>query len=137
MTDDNRRIAVGLELRHARQALAAARALRGLSMGNDAVSRLYCALFHFVGALLLTEGIDVTRHQSVPRLLGLHFVLTGKLTSADVAIVGRALTTRSLADYERTWDATPDIVDAAFAEVEPLIEKVEAMLAASGFADAR
>jgi len=73
MTDEDRRAAVALELRHASSALAAARLLRDAALYNDALSRLYYALFHTMTALLLTEGVEPRRHRSLPGLLGAKF----------------------------------------------------------------
>jgi uncharacterized protein (UPF0332 family) len=133
LTDENRRTAIALELRHARLALEAARLLREAELYNDALNRLYYGLFHTVTALLLTEGIDPRRHSAIPGLLGQHFGRSGALDAADVALVGRTATYRELADYERTWEATREIVDAALAEVEPLIRKIEGILDAGGW----
>lgn len=58
MTGDNRRSAIGQELRQGASALMAARALRDLDLYNYALSRLYYARFHAITALLLTEGVE-------------------------------------------------------------------------------
>ena len=134
MTDENRRAAVELELRHAKQAHGAARLLRQAGIHNDALSRLDYALFHTMTALLLTEGVEPRRHSALTSLLGAHFGAPGLLTAADIAVVGRTATYRELADYERTWEATAGVSDAAFAEVDPLIERVKAHLVQAGWA---
>ena len=135
MTDENKRQAIALALGHARAARQAAQALRDLALYNDALSRLYYALFHVMTALLLTEGVEPRRHRALPALLGKRF---GHLLDAgDVAAVSRAATYRDLADYERTWHATRVVVDAASAELEPLFDRVMAHLAAAGYGEAR
>lgn len=131
MTDQNKRQAITLALGHAREARQAAHALRRLGLYNDALSRLYYATFHVMTALLLTEGVEPRRHRAVPGLLGTHF--GSLLGAADVAVVSRTATYRDLADYERTWHATSEVADAAFAEVEPLLDRVLAHLAAAGY----
>ena len=128
MTHDNRRAAIARELEHGGKALAAARLLREAALYNDALSRLYYALFHHVAALLLTEGVDPSSHSALPGLLGKHFVLHGRLTASDVAIVSRTAGYRNLADYERTWDAPMDVVDGAFTEVLGLVARIESVL---------
>lgn len=133
MTDDNLRTAVWQEMRHSEAALKAAHALRALDLHNDALSRLYYALFHGTTALLLTEGIEPRRHRTIARLLGTRFATTGVLTAEDVAIVSRVQTYRDLADYERAWEPTGAIVDAAFAEVEPLLARIRQMLEQGGW----
>ena len=133
MTDDERRAAVALELRHAKSALSAARLLDQAALHNDALSRLYYALFHTMTALLVTEGVEPRRHRSLPGLLGSKFSASGLLTAADIAAVSRAATYRDLADYERTWEATPDVTSAAFAEIVPIIDRAVSHLASTGW----
>jgi uncharacterized protein (UPF0332 family) len=70
VTDDDRRLAIAQELRHGRAALRAARSLRDLGLHNDALNRLYYALFHHVLCLLLIEGVEPRRHAALPGLLG-------------------------------------------------------------------
>ncbi|GAH67309.1 unnamed protein product, partial [marine sediment metagenome] len=99
----------------------------------DALSRLYYALFHTMTALLLTEGVEPRRHRALPGMLGSKLSSSGLLTPADIAAVSRAATYRDLADYERTWEATSDVTDAAFAEIEPIMDRTRAYLAAKGW----
>ena len=131
MTDEERRAAVVQELRHAVLAMKAARILRDAGLDNDSLSRLYYAMFHTLTALLLTGGVEPRRHRALPGLLGTHF---GHVVGpADIVVVSRAATYRDLADYERTWNATPEIVADAFATIEPLLERVNAHLAREGW----
>jgi len=133
VTEENQRTAIEQEMRHSEAAMRAAHALRGLDLHNDALSRLYYALFHGTTALLLTEGIEPRRHRTISKLLGTRFVTTGALTAEDIAIVSRAQTYRDLADYERAWEPTGAIVDAAFAEVEPLLTRIRRILEQGGW----
>lgn len=131
MTEENRRDAIEKELRHAAAAYKAALLLRQGGLHNDALSRLYYAMFHTLTALLLTAGIEPRKHRGLPHLLGTHF--SSFLTAADIALVSRAATYRDLADYERTWDATDEIVGTAFADLDPLLARVRKHLADTGW----
>jgi uncharacterized protein (UPF0332 family) len=117
--------AVALELRHADQAHRAARLLRDSALYNDSLNRLYYALYHCVTALLLTSGVEARRHRALPGLLGTHFA--GILSPSELSVVARAATWRDLADYERTWEANLEVTSQAFAEIEPLMERVRAL----------
>jgi uncharacterized protein (UPF0332 family) len=130
VTENNRRIAIAQELHQAELAQRAARLLRDAGLHNDALSRLYYALFHTMTALSLTQGVEARRHRALTGLLGAHFVNSGALTVADIAVVSRSESYRDLADYERTWEATREIVDGAFAEVEPLLLRADELLRA-------
>ena len=126
MTADAQASAVALELRHAALAHQASRLLRDAGLYNDALNRLYYALYHTVTALLLTGGIEPRRHRALPGLLGTHF--STALTPSDLAVVARAATWRELADYERTWEANLEVTSQAFTEIEPLMDKVRALI---------
>jgi len=116
----------GAELRHAASAHRAAQLLRDAGLYNDALNRLYYALYHTVTALLLTTGVEPRRHRALPGLLGTHFA--GSLSPTDLSIVARAATWRDLADYERTWEANLEVTSQAFAEIEPLMDRVRRLV---------
>ena len=128
------RVAVAGELRHGKAAFAAAAALRDLGMRNDALSRLYYAVFHHVTALLLTEGVEPRRHRALPGLLLTHLGGAG-FDASDATRVGRLATYRDMADYERAFDATSDILDEAFRDATVIIEKATACLDARSLLD--
>src|SRR5262249_19653765 len=124
---------VSLELELGEAAVRAARALHDIGLYNDALSRLYYATLHHAVALLLTAGVQPRRHRAVAGLLSTHFLGAGALTAEDIALLGRVASDRALADYERAGRATAAIVEARLAEVEPLIARIRACLAARGF----
>ncbi len=126
MGDDARTSDVELELGHAQSAHRAAQLLRDSGLYNDALNRLYYALYHVVTALLLSTGVEPRRHRALPGLLGTHF---GKvLGPGELAVVARAATWRDLADYERTWQANLEVVSQAFMEIEPLMQRLRELL---------
>jgi len=48
-------------------------------------------------------------------------------------VVTRLSSYRDLADYERTWRATAEILAAAFADAEPLLERACDLLRRGGW----
>jgi uncharacterized protein (UPF0332 family) len=131
VNDDHRRTAVVQELHHSELASRAARLLRDAGLFNDALARLYYALYHSLTALLLTEGVEPRRHRALAGLIGTHFATV--FDASERAAIARASTFRDLADYERTWDATAAIVDDAFAEIDPLLARVRDLLVRDGW----
>ncbi|HET9955268.1 MAG TPA: HEPN domain-containing protein, partial [Polyangiaceae bacterium] len=119
-------VGIQLELGHARSAHRAAQLLRDAGLYNDALNRLYYALYHVVTALLLSSGVEPRRHRALPGLLGTHFAHA--LGPAELAAVARAATWRDLADYERTWQANAEVTAQAFAEIEPLMARLHELL---------
>ncbi len=128
MGGDARTLDVELELGHAQSAQRAAELLRDSGLYNDALNRLYYALYHVVTALLLSSGVEPRRHRALPGLLGTHF--GNVLGPGELAVVARAATWRDLADYERTWQANLEVVSQAFAEIEPLMQRLRELLPA-------
>lgn len=124
--DEEQAAAIALELGHADSAHRAAALLRDAGLYNDALNRLYYALYHTITALLLSSGIEPRRHRALPGLLGTHF--GAQLGPAQLAAVARAATFRDLADYERTWQADLEVTAQAFAEIEPLMLRLRALL---------
>lgn len=127
MTDQELRSSdIELELRHADSAHRAAQLLRQSELYNDALNRLYYALYHVVTALLLSAGVEPRRHRALPGLLGTHF--GAALSPSELAVVARAATWRDLADYERTWQANAEVTAQAFTEIEPLMSRLRELL---------
>jgi uncharacterized protein (UPF0332 family) len=133
VTEPNRRAAIAQEIQQGRAALRAARALRDLHLYNDALNRLYYALFHHAVALLLIEGVEPRRRAALAGLLGQHVVGRHELSAGDVAVISRTCTFRDLADYERTWNADEGVAHGAFAEVEPLMDRISRYLTRSSW----
>jgi uncharacterized protein (UPF0332 family) len=123
---------VAREVQHGRQALAAATSLRDLGMRNDSLSRLYYAVFHLATALLLTEGVEPRRHRGMPGLLLTHLAGAG-FDATDAARLARLATYRDMADYERAFDATQEILDSAFVDGSLFVDKAVAHLQARSF----
>lgn len=132
--DEALRESVNREIAHGDQALASARALDGLGLCNDALSRLYYAVFHFSAALLLTEGVEPRRHRALPGLLLSHLASAG-FDASDAARVARLSTYRDMADYERAFDANAVVVKDALEDAVRFVDKARACLRARGMID--
>jgi uncharacterized protein (UPF0332 family) len=117
------------ELAKAYAARRAAQALAGLGLYDDAVSRLYYAVFHLVNAALLTLGIQVQPHGGVDSLLGQHLVQPGLVPNNVGRHFASLMGMRGQADYNRHF-----VMDAeGFAEevkkADVLFSSLEAFLA--------
>lgn len=101
MTGEHKRAHIAAELERGEQALRAAKELGRLGLLNDAISRAYYAAAHFTRALLLTEGVEPKTHVGLGRMLGLHFILPGKLPPDRAKDLSRLEQFRNEADYNR------------------------------------
>lgn len=130
MTRENRRAHVGAELALSGQALRAAHELLKLGLLNDAVSRAYYAALHLARAMLLTEGVDPQTHGGVSTMLGMHFVVPGRLAPEHAKELARLEQFRSEADYNRFFVFTHEgaaeevaVADRFCAACRALLEK--------------
>jgi uncharacterized protein (UPF0332 family) len=108
MSPENARAHVRAEMARAEDALRAARELLKIGLVNDAVSRAYYAALHIARALLLTEGVEPATHGGVGSMLGLHFVVPGRLAPAHAKELARLEQFRTEADYNRFFIFTPE-----------------------------
>jgi uncharacterized protein (UPF0332 family) len=122
VTIENRSVHVRAERTRGEAALRAARELFALGLLNDAVSRAYYAALHFAVALLLTEGVEPRSHGGVGAMLGLHFVVPGKLPPESAKELSRLEQFRGEADYNRffmfTAEGAREEVDVAISFCE-------------------
>jgi uncharacterized protein (UPF0332 family) len=128
MTGTNRLANAASECARGDDALRAAKALLGLGLPNDAVSRAYYAAFHYARALLLTADLEPKTHRGVVALLLDRFEKPGRLEPGAVSELARLQTFRNLADYDSTERMA---IDRATSEVEAaqrFIAKVKALL---------
>src|SRR5437667_12766253 len=101
MSPENARTHVRAELTRADEALRASHELLALGLLNDAVSRAYYAALHVARALLLTEGVDSQTHGGVGAMLGMHFVVPGRVDPERAEDLSRLEQFRAEADYNR------------------------------------
>jgi uncharacterized protein len=133
MTIENRRQHVAAELQRGRDSLRAARELWRLGLTSDAVSRAYYAALHFALAALLTEGVEPRSHAGVGAMLGLHFIVPGRLPPERAKELSRLEQFRSEADYNRFFIFTPDSALEEVVVAERFCAELGAWLDAQGW----
>ena len=79
LTEEERKIIVGLEFEKARKAFAQTAELRKLGYWDTVANRLYYAVFHAVSALLIRDGHKVNTHKGAISAFGLNYIRTGLL----------------------------------------------------------
>ena len=133
MTNENRKRNVAIELTRAEEAMRAAKALLGLGLHNDAVSRAYYAAFHYVRALLLTRGAEVKTHGGAIHLLNVEFVRTGLLASSHNRLLAGLQRARELADYDAAVTFSNEDAVAEIAEAEQFAAAADGLLRREGW----
>ena len=99
MTDDVRND-VTAELQVADDCLAAAEHLLRARLPAQAAGRLYYAAFHAARALLFSIGVAPRSHDALRSLFALHFVKTGKMSTAHSKALAELEGLRSAGDYD-------------------------------------
>jgi uncharacterized protein (UPF0332 family) len=132
MTDTNRRQNVADELARAEQALQAARALLGLGLHADCVSRAYYAAYHVLRALLYSRGVEPKTHSGAIHLFNTEFVRSGLLPSAHNRLLAGMQRSRELADYDAAVTFAKADAEAHVKEAEAFRADVVAVLGREG-----
>ena len=100
MTDENRRRNIADERARVEQALQAARALLGLGLHADSVSRADYGAFHCLCALLFSRGVEAKTHAGAIHLFNTEFVRVGLFASSHNRLLAGIQRSRELADYD-------------------------------------
>jgi uncharacterized protein (UPF0332 family) len=95
---------------------------------RSCISRAYYAMYYVTQALLLSEGFDTSTHKGVIRLLGLHFVTTGKIESNVAVLLKRAYDSRQTSDYDSDMTEDESMAKSAIENAQTYISVVKMIL---------
>lgn len=125
LTDNERKIVVGLELEKAQKTFGELDVLMNAGMWNTAANRLYYALFHAVSALLVNDGHAVKSHRGVLAQFGQYYVREEIFSREDGRILSELVIMRDNADYNCFYEAAEENVRSYIIPVRNLIEKIK------------
>ena len=117
------------EWERAKAALGATDSCRRDGYYADAVSRAYYAVLHAARAVLQLHGYPTRTHAATNRLFGLHIVRTGRVEPAFSRRIEPMLEERMAADYTVTRAFTVNDADAAYAQAEAFLDRIQTALA--------
>lgn len=126
LTNDQRNIAVGLLIEKSHRNMEQAVKNAGLDYWDLVANRLYYSLFHAVTALMLADGIKTSTHKGTSSQFGRYYVLTGKFSREDGMLYSRLQTMREKADYQNTFNLTPDQGSELIAKADDLQKRIVA-----------
>jgi len=133
MTEENKRENIREEMARAVKAMGAASLLFDNGFLNDAISRLYYSLLHYIRALLLTKGLEPKSHEGALRLFALYFVKEGVFEPADSHIFSRLMKYREEADYNPSYMFIKEDFVELKKEAEELSNKIQGNLKEKGY----
>ena len=113
MTTENRKLAAAEAREGSARAYREARDLLRLAHHGGAVSRAYYAAYHAARALLYEKGIEPKTLEGMRRMIGLHYVLPGLMSSADGDALTNVALMRDAADYAPGSPATREDAEQA------------------------
>ncbi|WP_305154046.1 HEPN domain-containing protein [uncultured Duncaniella sp.] len=126
LTNDQRNIAVGLLIEKSHRNMEQAVKNAGLDYWDLVANRLYYSLFHAVTALMLADGIKTSTHKGTSSQFGRYYVLTGKFSREDGMLYSRLQTMRERADYQNTFNLTPEQGSELIAKADDLQKRIVA-----------
>ena len=115
-------------LKMALDSIRGARLLFDDELYGFAVSRAYYAMFYLVSAVLLTKGLNFSKHQAVVAAFGQHFVKTGIFKHKFHQYLVEAFEQRQIGDYEPMEEITKETAQKSIDRAEEFLVAVRAYL---------
>jgi uncharacterized protein (UPF0332 family) len=115
-------------LAKARSSLTAAKKMLEDSFFSEAISRSYYAMLYAAKALLLLEGIDVSKHPAVAAAFGKKYVKTGKIDPRYHRMLLEGFEWRQKSDYDVYWLATRERAEKCQQDAEAFVTQAEKSL---------
>lgn len=128
LSDEERKIVIGLETEKARKTFAEIEILRQAGLWDNIANRMYYAAFHAVSALLISNGHIVGTHQGAVIMLHQHYIKTGILEKKYGTLYSRLQTMREQSDYNCTYNATEEEITPLITLTGEFIEKILEMI---------
>ncbi|MEI6755221.1 MAG: HEPN domain-containing protein [Paludibacter sp.] len=95
---------------------------------NGAINRLYYACYYIATALLIKNGISTQTHAGTKQMLGLHFVVNGKLSLKISNTYATLFEKRHSSDYDDFAYYDKDTVEKLYPQVDEFIHAIENLI---------
>jgi len=128
LSNDERRVIVGLEYEKARNTYAQIAELRKLCFWDNIANRLYYSVFHAVAALLIHDGHSVNTHKGALALFGNYYIRTGILPSQAGRLYSDLQTMRNNSDYNCSYNASQQEIEPLIVPAGELINKIGVLI---------
>jgi len=119
---------IAAHLERAMQSIQAARQLTSGGYNDFAASRAYYAAFYAATAVLLSEGLDLSKHSAVIASIHQRFVKTGKLDIEQGKALNWLFELRGVGDYGGTAHVSRQEVEQAIEAAEKFLEAIKLLL---------
>lgn len=95
-----------------------------------AASRAYYAAFYAASALLLSEGLEMSKHSAVAASIHQRYVKTGKLSKAQGKDLNWLFELRSVGDYGGTTHVSSQQAEQAIEAARGLVAAIKSLMEA-------
>lgn len=119
---------VAAHLERADVSLKASQTLAQGGYYDIAASRAYYAAFYAASAILLQEGVDVSKHSGVIALIHQRYVKTGKLSKEMGKGLNWLFELRAVGDYGITAHVSEEEAELAIQTAESLVVAIKALV---------
>lgn len=119
---------IAANLERAEQSVQAAHALAAKGFYDFAAARAYYAAFYGAVAVLLSEGLDFSKHGGVIASIHQRFVKTGKLSKEQGKDLNWLFEIRNVGDYGGAAHVTQAQAEQAIEAAENFLKAVNALL---------
>ena len=128
MTVEERRQSIQLEMEAGHEAIDAAKSLVEKDLYRSAMSRAYYGLFHYIKALLYTQGLEPKSDEELEHLFGFHFVKAGKVDIKSAKLLARLQKYCEISDYGLVSVFSRGDVEKELTEVEHFLNSIQGYL---------
>jgi len=130
LDDESIKGLVAYRIERSKETLMEARLMIDEGFLNGAINRLYYACYYIVSALLIKNGITAQTHAGAKQMLGLHFVVSGKLSAKISNTFATLFEKRHSSDYDDFAYYDKDSVEKLYPQVNEFIQTVEKLIGA-------
>lgn len=128
LTDEERKAIIDYRIERAETSLKEAEFVATGGFWNLVANRLYYTAFYISEALLLKNKISTSTHAGVVRMMSLHYVKTGILTSEEGSLLGQLFRMRQTGDYDDLTDWSEGEIRPMFPLVRDLLSKIKSII---------
>lgn len=128
LTEENRAIIVGEEMKKAQSTFEQALWMEKGGFWDGVAGRLYYAAFHAVCALLIKDKYTVKTHSGLNSRFGELYIKTGILPTEMADTFTLLQNMRAKSDYNCSFDATRDMIEPLVEPTKRLIDAVNDLI---------
>ncbi len=130
--DEHTKAIINVRLEKAKEDIATAHDLIALGRLRGAVNRAYYAIYHLATAVLLTQGIERSKHSAVQSAFGQYLIKPGLIEPEYGRILTSARKARETSDYADRLELDEEAARRIVADADRFVARMEEYLTNAG-----